>query len=90
MGLIVLHAWAAIVSWAHARNESSPLAGTLLLAGVAITSIRAARRRMSYETWHAIHLLTHLGIALSFLHQLAGPDLAGHRPLQIGWALLYA
>ena len=37
-----------------------------------------------------MHLLTYVGIALSFLHQLAGPDLAGHRLLQVAWALLYA
>jgi ferredoxin-NADP reductase len=28
-------------------------------------------------------------VALSFVHELAGPDLTGHRLLQIGWALLY-
>ncbi len=44
---------------------------------------------MSYETWHAVHLLVYLGVALSFVHQLGGPDLAGHRVLQVLWALLY-
>jgi ferredoxin-NADP reductase len=48
-----------------------------------------ARRRLSYETWHTLHLLTYAGVALSFVHELAGPDLTGHRLLQIGWALLY-
>ena len=28
-------------------------------------------------------------VALGFGHQLAGPDLAGHRGLQVGWALAY-
>jgi len=45
--------------------------------------------RVSYEAWHALHLLMYLGVALPFLHQLAGPDLAGHRLVQMGWALLY-
>jgi ferredoxin-NADP reductase len=31
--------------------------------------------------------VVYLGVALSFLHQLAGPDLAGHRVLQVLWAL---
>jgi ferredoxin-NADP reductase len=31
----------------------------------------------------------YLGIALSFSHMLAGPDLAGHLVLQIAWALAY-
>jgi ferredoxin-NADP reductase len=63
--------------------------GTLALLAVGLASARAARRRLSYETWHTLHLLTYAGVALSFVHQLAGPDLAGHRLLQIGWALLY-
>src|SRR3954471_8298410 len=104
ISLILLHAWAAVVAWAHSRGESTLLAlwhvlrmpqlmaatvGTLLLLAVAFASIRAARRRLSYEKWHAAHLLTYVGVALSFLHQLAGPDLAGHRLLQITWAMLY-
>ena len=52
-------------------------------------SVLAARRRISYETWHAIHLLTYLAIALSFLHELAGPNLAGHPAVQILWTLMH-
>ena len=37
-----------------------------------------------------MHLLTYLGAALAFSHQLAGPDLVGHRMVQVGWSLLYA
>ena len=41
---------------------------------VAVSSVRAARRRLSYETWYGIHLYAYLGIALAFAHQLAvGP-----------------
>ena len=105
MALIIIHAWAAVVGWAQSHQESWFVAlghvlrlpylmtttlGTLVLVVVAVASARAARRRLSYEQWHALHLLTYIGIALTFLHQLAGPDLAGHRTLQIVWALLYA
>jgi predicted ferric reductase len=104
IGLILVHAWAAVVSWARSRQESTLLAlwhvlrlpwltaatvGTLLLVAIAVASARAARRRLSYEAWHSLHLLTYVGVALSFVHELAGPDLAGYRLLQIGWALLY-
>src|SRR4029079_6073744 len=41
-----------------------------LFAAVAISSIRAARRKLSYETWYGIHLYAYLAIALGFLHQL--------------------
>ena len=103
--LIVVHAVAAVLGWAQARQEGALLAlwhvlrlpwliaatlGTLLLVAVGFASIRMARRRLSYETWHTLHLLTYGGVALSFVHQLAGPDFVGHRILQIGWALLYA
>ena len=102
--LILLHAWAAVSSWASSRRESTWLAlrhvmalpwlfattvGTVILLVVAGISIRQARRRVSYEAWHTIHLLVYVGIALSFVHQLAGPDLAGHRLMQLFWALLY-
>ena len=52
--------------------------------------MRAARRKVSYETWHGIHLLTYLAIGLSFVHELAGPNLTGHIALQVLWSLLYA
>ncbi|MFI9046372.1 ferric reductase-like transmembrane domain-containing protein [Streptomyces sp. NPDC053427] len=61
---------------------AAAVAGTALLAAVGVSSARAVRRRVRHETWRALHLLTYLGAALAFAHQLAGPDLAG--PLA-GW-----
>jgi predicted ferric reductase len=105
IALILVHGAAAVTAWAASRQENVLLAlmdvlslpglvaatiGTALLCGVAVGSIRRARRKLPYEGWHSLHLLTYVGVALSFLHELAGPDLAGHRLLQIGWALLYA
>ncbi|MDX6209866.1 MAG: hypothetical protein QOE24_2257 [Frankiales bacterium] len=102
--LVVVHAWAAVAGWADSRGEGTLLAlwhvlrlpwlmaatvGTVLFLVVGVLSVRAARKRVSYETWHAVHLFVYLGVALSFVHQLAGPDLAGHRVLQLVWALLY-
>jgi len=62
-----------------------------LFAAVAISSVRAARHRLSYETWYGIHLYAYLAIALGFLHQLfVGTDFI-HDPLAVGyWLLLYA
>ena len=45
-------------------------AGTAALIAVVVTSIRAARRRMRYESWHLIHLYAYLGVGLALPHQL--------------------
>ncbi|MFL5516579.1 MAG: ferric reductase-like transmembrane domain-containing protein, partial [Gemmatimonadales bacterium] len=102
--LALVHAWAAASVWAGSRRESfatgtwhlfklpwliSATVGTALLVLVAVVSIRSARRRISHERWHNIHLLVYLGVAMVFMHQLAGPDLVGHRVLQVLWALMY-
>ncbi|GHF91483.1 ferric reductase [Kitasatospora xanthocidica] len=63
--------------------------GTLLLLGTGAVSARAARRRLSYETWYYLHLATYLAVALAFSHQLAtGADL-GDGPGRAAWYALY-
>ena len=46
------------------------VAGTLLLVLVVATSIRAARARLRYESWHLLHLYAYLGVGLALPHQL--------------------
>jgi len=46
------------------------LAGTLCLVLVVVTSIRAARRRLRYESWHLLHLYAYLGVGFALPHQL--------------------
>jgi predicted ferric reductase len=102
--LVLVHAWAAITAWAESRQEGFALSswhvvrlpwlpaatvGTAIMIVVAVTSVRRARGRLGHERWHGLHLLMYVAIALGFGHQLAGPDLAGHRLLQLGWALAY-
>lgn len=63
--------------------------GLLLMA--AVTSIRAARRRMRYETWWAVHLYVYLALALSLSHQLAnGASFVGHPLTRFLWLALWA
>jgi predicted ferric reductase len=58
---------------------------------VGISSVRAARRMASYETWYAIHLYTYLAIALASLHQLVvGVDFAADPIARLYWIFLYA
>jgi predicted ferric reductase len=46
------------------------LAGTLCLVMVVVTSVKAARRRLRYESWHLMHLYAYLGVGLALPHQL--------------------
>lgn len=45
-------------------------AGTLALAVVTMTSIRLARRKLRYESWHLLHLYAYLGVGLTLPHQI--------------------
>jgi predicted ferric reductase len=66
------------------------IAALALLVLAAVTSIRAARRRMRYETWWTIHLYVYLALALSFSHQLAnGASFVGHPLTRAIWVALW-
>src|SRR3954463_15667588 len=66
-------------------------AGGLLLVGVGLVSMRAARRRMRYETWYYLHFYTYLAVALAFSHQFAtGADFMDNRAARVAWSALYA
>ncbi|MEV6599641.1 ferric reductase-like transmembrane domain-containing protein [Actinoplanes sp. NPDC051346] len=50
-----------------------PLVGMIALVVIVVaagTSIRYARRRLQYETWHAVHVFLYVAIALVLVHQL--------------------
>ncbi len=61
-----------------------------LLVGVGVASARAARRRLSYETWHFIHLYTYLAVALAFSHEFStGADFVNNKPERWLWSMMY-
>lgn len=65
--------------------------GFILFIIVTITSIRAARKRVSYEIWYVIHLGAYLAVILAFGHQLSdGPDFIGRPAFVAYWYGLYA
>ena len=65
------------------------VAGFLLL-GVGIISMRAARRRVRYETWYYVHLYTYLAIALAFSHQFAvGASFISNLAARFWWSAMY-
>ena len=64
--------------------------GTLLLFAVGAVSARAARRRLRYETWYHLHLLTYLAIFLTFFHQLSnGAEFVRNPTARALWYGLY-
>jgi predicted ferric reductase len=66
------------------------IVGMGILIAVAISSVKAARKRVSYETWYSIHLYTYLAIALAFLHQLfVGVDFTTDQVASLYWIALY-
>jgi len=66
------------------------LVATLLLVMVVVTSIRMARARLRYESWHLLHLYAYLGVGLSIPHEIwTGADFTS-TPAQIYWWSLYA
>jgi len=61
-----------------------------LMMVVGFLSIKAARQRLSYETWYGIHLYAYLAVALAFVHELAvGTDFVSDTVAQAYWIGLY-
>jgi predicted ferric reductase len=86
---VVLHATFIVLGYAR-LDDASPFSTFGALAGVTasllgmfaaativligVTSARAARRRLSYETWHALHLALYVAIGLAIVHQALEPS----------------
>jgi predicted ferric reductase len=65
-------------------------AGTALLIMVVVTSIKMARRRLRYESWHLLHLYAYLGVGFALPHQLwTGSDFLASPAATIYWWTLY-
>jgi len=81
---VVLHATFAVLGFAR-LDGVSPVRTFLNLAGVvasllgmcaaaiiisiAVVSLRYTRRRLQYETWHAVHVYLYLAVLIALIHQ---------------------
>src|SRR4051794_33466298 len=66
-------------------------AGTACLVMVVVTSAKAARGRLRYESWHLLHLYAYLGVGLALPHQLwTGQDFLASPVRTAFWWGLYA
>jgi predicted ferric reductase len=67
------------------------VAGTACLVLVVVTSVRAARARLRYESWHLLHLYAYLGVGLALPHQLwTGQDFLSSPATTAFWWTLWA
>ena len=74
----------------HYPDVLAAIVGLALFIAVGAASVRAARRRLSRESWYALHLYAYLAVALSFAHQLAvGTDFSDDPLARVWWSALY-
>lgn len=67
------------------------VAGTAALVMVVVTSVKRARTRLRYESWHLIHLYGYLGAGLALPHQLwTGQEFLSSPFATAFWWTLYA
>ena len=63
------------------------VAGTLALTVVVVTSVRAARRALRYESWHLLHLYAYVGVGLSVPHEIwTGADFTSPQARAYWWS----
>ena len=84
---VVSEAWQLTVTY---PGMLLAVAGTGLLVAVVALSIRAARRRLRYESWHFLHLYAYLGVGLALPHQLwTGSDFIDSAAARAYWWSAY-
>jgi predicted ferric reductase len=61
--------------------------GVLLLVAVIALSVPWVRRRLKYERWYVVHLLTYIAVVLSWGHQLESGGDFGNQAFAAYWML---
>ena len=84
---LIDEAWTFLTTYQYVLMAT---VGMALFVAIAVSSVRYARHRISYETWHGIHLYAYLAIALAFMHALVvGTDFKDDPIARIYWIGLY-
>jgi predicted ferric reductase len=84
---VVTEAWTLITTYPYVLMAT---VATGFLIMVAVTSLRAVRSRMKWETWRFLHLYAYLAIGLAFGHELAvGTDFTEDPVARNYWIALY-
>jgi predicted ferric reductase len=64
---LIAQFWAFVTGYPGGLYATGGAAALILTV---VTSVRAARRRLRYESWHVLHLYAYAGVALALPHQL--------------------
>lgn len=85
---VVAQSWDFVVNY---PGILLAVGATLALLMVVATSVRIARRRLRYESWHLLHLYAYLGAGLALPHQLwSGQDFRSSPAATAFWWGLWA
>ena len=85
---VIHEAWTLVTTYAGVLLAT---AGTVALVVVTVTSVRAARRALRYESWHLLHLYAYVGVGLSVPHEIwTGADFTRSAPARVYWWTAYA
>ena len=85
---ILAEAWDLVVNY---PGMLLAVAATVALIGVVVTSFRAVRPKLRYESWHLLHLYAYLGVGLAIPHELwTGTDFVASSAATAYWWTAYA
>jgi predicted ferric reductase len=85
---IVSEAWTLVSSYG---GMLLAVASTIALTVVTVTSVRVARRKLRYESWHLLHLYAYVGVGLSIPHEIwTGQDFSTSPLARLYWWSSYA
>jgi predicted ferric reductase len=80
---VVHETWSMLTTYPGMLLAAAGTAALILVTG---TSIRVARRKLRYESWHLLHLYAYLGVGLTVPHQIwTGADFASSSAARIYW-----
>ena len=72
------------------RDTLQAFIALILFSSIVFLSLYIVKRRLKYETWYFVHLLTYLAIVLAWGHQLKnGEDFLANRTFVLYWYALY-
>jgi predicted ferric reductase len=92
-GYATLYDMPLFATWASLAGVTASLLGmcaATVIVGVAVTSMRYARRRLPYEAWHAVHMGLYAAVALGLVHQmLEGTTFTASTAATVYWWTLW-